>query len=215
MLTFLERQHVIPTVGLLMAVWFACWWVARVPYTVEGTARLRVWVEAAVVIGVAWIAMFPGLKGFLPEPFAVGGLTSVMESRLDRDVDRGVQLYLDRQRHAGNQPVAAALPQTAPKAVMIDFTADWCPSCKFFEATVLNTAEVRQAAERNGVVLLQADWTHDAPEVTKFLKLLGAQQVPVIAIFPVDRPNEPIVFRDGYTKGQILEALEKASGPKG
>jgi thiol:disulfide interchange protein len=158
--------------------------------------------------------MFPGLKAFLPEPYAVGGLAGVMESRLDRDIKRGVQLYIEKQRHAGYELVATGRPKAPPKTVLIDFTADWCATCKTLEAAILDTAEVRQAVERNGVVLLQADWTHDAPEVTEFLKLLGAQAVPVIAIFPVDRPNEPIVFRGAYTKQQILEALEKPVPPR-
>ena len=215
MLTFLERQHVIPTVGLLVAVWFACWWVARTPGTAEASARLRSWAEAAVMIGVAWIGLFPGLSAFLPEAVSWGGLAGVMKSRLDRDVDRGVQLYLERQRHDGYELAPTGRAKTAPKTVLVDFTADWCATCKTLEAAILDTAEVRQAVDRNGVALLQADWTHDAPEVTKFLNLLGAQQVPVIAIFPANRPNEPIVFRGAYTKQQLLDALERASASKG
>jgi thiol:disulfide interchange protein len=215
MLTFLERQHVIPTVGLLVAVWFACWWVARTPGTAEASARCRSWVEAAVMIGVAWVGLFPGLSAFLPEAISWGGLAGVMKSRLDRDVDRGVQLYLERQRHDGYELVATGRPKTAPKTVLVDFTAEWCATCKTLEAAILDTAEVRQAIDRNGVALLQADWSHDAPEVTKFMKLLGAQQVPVIAIFPVDRPNDPIVFRGAYTKQQLLDALQRAGASKG
>jgi len=50
--------------------------------------------------------------------------------------------------------------------------------------------------------------------VTRFLKLLGAQQVPVIAIFPAGDPNRPFVFRGAYTQQQLLDALAKA-GPSG
>ncbi len=62
------------------------------------------------------------------------------------------------------------------------------------------------------MVAVQADWTHEAPEISAMLDLLGGRQVPTIAIFPAGRPNQPIIFRGGYTKQRILEALEQA-GP--
>ena len=34
--------------------------------------------------------------------------------------------------------------------------------------------------------------------------------MPVIAIFPGDRPYEPIVFRGGYTKTRVVDALSRA-----
>jgi thiol:disulfide interchange protein DsbD len=98
------------------------------------------------------------------------------------------------------------------KTVLVDFTADWCLTCKTLEALVLNTQDTRQAVDRNGVVTLQADWTRGAPEVTEMLELLGSKQVPVVAIFPAGDPNRPIVFRGGYTKQALLDAIEKA-GP--
>ena len=43
--------------------------------------------------------------------------------------------------------------------------------------------------------------------------LLGARQVPVIAVFSASDPNNPTgVFRGAYTQQQVLDALEKA-GP--
>jgi thiol:disulfide interchange protein DsbD len=100
----------------------------------------------------------------------------------------------------------------ANKTVLVDFTADWCLTCKTLEALVLNTKTTREAVDRNGVVTLQADWTHGAPEVTEMLEILGSKQVPVVAIFPAGDPNRPIVLRGGYTKQTLLEALQKA-GP--
>ena len=68
--------------------------------------------------------------------------------------------------------------------------------------------------QANGVVTLQADWTHGQPEVTAMLELLGSKQVPVLAIFPAGNPNEPIVLRGGYTQQMLLDALEKAGPSK-
>ncbi len=96
------------------------------------------------------------------------------------------------------------------KTVMVDFTADWCPNCKTLELAVLNTANVKSAVLRNGVVPLVADYTDIPPELTEMLSLLKAGAVPVLAIFPAQDPNRPIVFRDGYSTRTLIDALDKA-----
>jgi len=95
---------------------------------------------------------------------------------------------------------------------MVDIPADWCVNCKTLEATMMNTADVRRLVARNAVVPLKADYTRMDPEVTRLLNAVKGGGVPVIAIYPAGKPNDPIVFRDGYTTSQILDALEKA-GP--
>jgi len=56
---------------------------------------------------------------------------------------------------------AARLAQltSEQKTVLVDFTADWCLTCKFLEHTVLNTEEVRRLVADHGIVTLSADWT--------------------------------------------------------
>ena len=100
------------------------------------------------------------------------------------------------------------------KTVLVDFTAKWCLTCKFLEHTVLNTKEVRQAVDDNGIVTLVADWTDRDPEMGKLLESLGSKQVPVIAIFPAGRPNQPIVLLGGYTQATLLDKLPEAGPSK-
>jgi thiol:disulfide interchange protein DsbD len=100
------------------------------------------------------------------------------------------------------------------KTVLVDFTADWCLTCKTLEKLVLNTDETREVVDANRVVTLQADWTSGAPEVTEMLKILGGEQVPVVAIFPAGNPNRPIVLRGAFSKQALREALEKAGPSK-
>jgi len=209
--TFLETSYLVPTIGLLFALWLACWWLARTPLTAEPGAKLRAWLQAAAVAGVAWLLLFPGVDDLVPQQhrgkwWAFHGLHEVMLARLDRDQHGDWQPFTTRT--AFESLVASG------KTVLVDFTADWCATCKTLEALYLNDPEVVETARRNGVVKLKADWTHGDPEVTAMLELLGAKQVPVIAIFPAGQPNNPIRFLDGYTKASILEALEKAGPSK-
>jgi thiol:disulfide interchange protein DsbD len=100
----------------------------------------------------------------------------------------------------------AELAQGRP--VFIDFTAAWCLTCKFNEATVLETAEVRDAFQRNGVVKLKADWTNADPAITKILKQFGRPGVPLYVLYPAGKSGEPIVFPELLTKGMILDKLQ-------
>ena len=219
LLTFLKWSYVVPTVAMLFVVWAACWWIARVPVTAEFGAKFRAWLQAITLVGAGAIILFPGLDEIFPGRYAPSGLQDVMQSRYEENVEQTTELHLEHLRQQGYEMVRtdnASAPQTGSHTVLIDFTADWCLTCKTLEAQFLNTPAVKELVEKNGVVCLKADWTHEAPEVTQFMDLLGARQVPQVVIIPADAPNRPTgVFRDGYTERSILDALQKAGPSKG
>jgi thiol:disulfide interchange protein DsbD len=96
--------------------------------------------------------------------------------------------------------------------VIVDFSAEWCLNCKFFEKTVLHTKPVEDAIARSGAVTMYGDYTKYPPEIDETIKALKANGVPVIAIFPGDDPFQPIVFRGGYRKNDLIAALDRAKG---
>ncbi len=97
------------------------------------------------------------------------------------------------------------------KTVMVEFTADWCPNCKYIEATVIHTDRFKSAIKENDVVFVQADWTHQDQDITSMLNKLGSKSIPFTAIFPGDNPKEPVVLRDIYTLNTVLKAIDKAT----
>ena len=213
--TFLDWAYVVPTLGLLIAIGAACWWVARTPLTAEFGARARAWVEAAVVVAAAWFVMFAGTAGILPSSWAFGSLLDVMQSRFEFAVESraGSQSAHVAEAAGAARPADGKAEPAGPMTVLVECTSDWCPNCKWLEATVLSSAEVRSLIAANGVVMLKADWTHtDATEVNKLLDVLGSRQVPQLAIFSSRDPNHPVVFREMYTRQQLLQAIQKA-GP--
>jgi thiol:disulfide interchange protein len=163
----------------------ACWCIGRVPAYAEFPKKARAW-----VVGVS-IAALIGLAAFL---------------------------WPESQHKLPWEPFSVTrLEQLAAeeKTVLVDFTADWCQTCKFLERTVLNTEDVKRVVTENKVETLVADWTDRDPEMGKILAALGSgEQVPVIAIFPAGKPREPIVLIGGYTKGKILQKLEQAGPSK-
>jgi len=94
--------------------------------------------------------------------------------------------------------------------VFVDFTAAWCLTCKFNEANVLESVEVREAFQRRGIVKLKADWTNGDPVITKLLQHFGRPGVPLYVLYP-GKNEEPIVFPELLTKGMMLEKLESTS----
>src|SRR5262249_22948918 len=96
------------------------------------------------------------------------------------------------------------------KTVLVDFSAEWCITCKALEKTVLHTEPVEKAIADSGAITMYADFTDYPPEIEKTIRALKSNGVPVIAIFPGDRPYEPIVFRDGYTAQGLISALKQA-----
>ncbi|MEP6699439.1 MAG: protein-disulfide reductase DsbD domain-containing protein [Verrucomicrobiota bacterium] len=90
--------------------------------------------------------------------------------------------------------------------VFVDFTAAWCLTCKFNEATVLESAAVRDAFQRHGIIKFKADWTNADPAITKILKQFGRPGVPLYVLYPGEKT--PMVFPELLTQGMILEKLE-------
>ncbi|MDQ6622887.1 MAG: thioredoxin family protein, partial [Verrucomicrobiota bacterium] len=105
-------------------------------------------------------------------------------------------------------PAALEAELAQGHAVFVDFTAAWCVTCKFNEATVLETRTVREAFERRGIVKFKADWTNADPAITKMLKQFGRPGVPLYVLYPAGNSAEPIVFPELLTRNIVLEKLE-------
>lgn len=93
-------------------------------------------------------------------------------------------------------------------AVVIDFTADWCLNCKVLEATVLHSDDVVAVLKRPGVTAMKVDLSGDNPDGWGKLGEVGQVAIPVLVVL---RPNGTQVLNSSaYTRGQVIEAVEKA-----
>jgi len=186
--TFLHHQWFVPTLALLVGIWAACWWVGKAQEKFGAGVGFGRWVQAAAFAAAVGTAAFMYL----------GPSRSLIEWEQPFSRSRLAEL-----RQAGN-------------TVMVDFSADWCPTCKFNLATAIETRRVKALIEKNRVVPLLADWTDGSLEIKQMLESLESRSIPVLAIFPGGEPGQPlaqpIVLRDLLTESQVLEALERA-GP--
>jgi thiol:disulfide interchange protein len=181
--TFISTDYVIPTFAMLVGIWAACWWIGRTSLTANLDVKLRAWGIGAVV------ATAVGLFAFT---------------------------YLVPGNHiiAWNSFSAPELKRltTQGNTVLVDFTADWCLVCKTNEKLAIEVPEIATWIDSNRVVPMKADWTAPSDEIKGMLAVLGSNSIPILAIFPADRPHEPIILRDAITRGQLLAAL-RAAGP--
>jgi thiol:disulfide interchange protein len=185
--TFLDHDYFVPTFAMLVGIWAACWWVGRAQQASAGEVGFGRWAQAA---GVA--ALVGGLS------FAVlGPVASIIPWE-----------PFSRSRLAELRRSGAT--------VMVDFSADWCMTCKLNLATAIETNRVKSLVEANRVVPLLADWTEESPEIKAMLESLQSRSIPVLAIFPAEQPGQappdPIVLRDLITESQVLAAI-RAAGP--
>jgi thiol:disulfide interchange protein DsbD len=102
---------------------------------------------------------------------------------------------------------AALRERMGRQTVLVDFTADWCPSCKALEQTTLTPERLGAMKNRFDLALMKADLTQSNPDAERLLEALGSKSIPLLAVFPKNAPNEPLVLRDLFTPAQLEEAL--------
>lgn len=102
----------------------------------------------------------------------------------------------------------------ADRHIFIDFTADWCLTCKVNERTVLADEAVLAKFAEMHVALVKADWTNRNEEISQLLRAFGRSGVPLYVILPKGRADEPMVLPEVITSGIVLEKLEAASRAK-
>lgn len=77
------------------------------------------------------------------------------------------------------------------KPVFMDFTAEWCLTCKVNKKLVLETSSFEEMAKKYELVLLRADWTRRDDNITQYLRKHGAVGVPA---YFVQKPTGEVIF---------------------
>ena len=91
------------------------------------------------------------------------------------------------------------------RTVLVNFTADWCITCKLNERTSLTNARVQQALRERDVVLLVGDWTRSDAAITAELARFGRNGVPLYLVY-VDG-GEPTMLPQILSPDLVIDAL--------
>jgi thiol:disulfide interchange protein DsbD len=110
---------------------------------------------------------------------------------------------------AGYEPWSAdrlAQLRADKRTVFVNFTADWCITCKVNERVALASDSVHQAFAANDVVWLEGDWTRSDPAISNVLAQFGRSGVPLYLVYP--KGGEPKVLPQILTPDIVLAALK-------
>ena len=109
-------------------------------------------------------------------------------------------------------PAALEALRDSGRVVLVDFTADWCLTCKVNERVALETDTVRASVRAHAVVLLKADWTTRDPAITRALAAFNRNSVPFVVLYGRDRAAAPVILPTLLTPGIVTRALDAAAG---
>jgi thiol:disulfide interchange protein DsbD len=105
-------------------------------------------------------------------------------------------------------PEQIAAEQDAGRVVFVDFTADWCITCKVNERTILHTPEVESKFRNARVVPMVADWTRRDDEIRAELASHGRAGVPMYLVYPAGG-GEPEVLPELLTVDIVNGAIDR------
>jgi thiol:disulfide interchange protein len=191
----LGREGVTGFLFFLTVVAFACWVQGEYGNELESKKRqLSIFVFNIVL---SFVGGYYLLNFDIPEAQANTGGVQVEGLNFDEEIPW--QPFSD-----------AAVNELDGRTIFIDFTADWCLSCKVNEKTILSTEQVRNAMSEHNVVPIKADWTRRDAEITTWLERYGRAGVPFYIVIP-GNGEAPIPLGELITPSSVVEAIIKGS----
>ncbi|MDP2431645.1 MAG: protein-disulfide reductase DsbD [Pseudomonadota bacterium] len=170
---------------------------------VNASGWARFWKGAGLISLVVGIAILLGALGGgrdLLQPLATfkGGVAGAAE----------VAPHMTFQRVKNNAELDAAIQGAGGRAVMLDFYADWCVSCKEMERFTFADAKVQ--ARLKDVLLLQADVTANSADDKALLARFKLFGPPGIIFW--DKTGQEVAYRViGYEPAEkFLRSVDKA-----
>jgi len=195
LMTSLRTDLLVYTVAFLLFVAFACWWWGKfATFDQKLGARLSTAGLVLAFVGIGARVSFVDMKNLFAGTTAGEKLAWV-------EFD----------------PEALAKYGKEGRNVFVDFTANWCPNCKYNEVSVYESDEIRALIQKKNVIAMKADITNDSPRtdmIRRLMAKLGARSIPFCAVFPADRPLQPFTRLDIVTVSTMKEIFEACPDTK-
>lgn len=201
LMSFMPVASVVPTVLLLLGIGLAVWFASRTPAYRPAFDQAKAWSAATAMIAVTAVVSFGWLQGVMQDRFerAASRLLETSSEQFNL-VSAGDSQSHDIAWQTYSPELLESLVREG-RPVFVDFTADWCLTCKANEASAIETNEVAMAIRDNDAVALRADKTEPNAEVDELLRKLGnsAASIPFYAVFPAGDPGNPVLLDGVFT----------------
>ena len=89
--------------------------------------------------------------------------------------------------------------------VFLNFTADWCITCKVNERVALKTQKVQKILDSESINYLEADWTRKDEMIASKLEEFGRSGVPLYLLYP--SKGKPIILPEILTEDILIKYL--------
>ncbi|MCE9593685.1 MAG: thioredoxin family protein [Planctomycetes bacterium] len=190
LLISVRQDLLLLTATLLVFVALGCWWWGNFATFDQTPAKklATLGFAAAIVAGGAWFSFGTMRAWFSP-----------VETDWETFDPRALERYHDEGRN-----------------VFVDFTANWCLTCKSNEKFVYKSPEIQALFAKKGFAVIKADETGDSPRTAAIKRLreqLGARSIPFMAIFPGDDWLHPRTLKDVVTRGEVRALIDACPTP--
>tara|TARA_Y100000766_G_scaffold201767_1_gene173882 strand:+ start:1598 stop:3625 length:2028 start_codon:yes stop_codon:yes gene_type:complete len=173
---------------LLTAIWLA--WVVQRQSGLIGLRDLLIALFLIIIsLSIYKMKLLRSINKFLSFSAAILGIVYVIFSY---DAER---ISTPKELVIGESWEAAKVNQyrSQGKNVLVNFTADWCLTCKVNEAVVFNSKFFKEKVSNGNIIYLVADWTNYDPKITDELEKYKRGGVPLYLYWEKDSKNPKIL----------------------
>jgi thiol:disulfide interchange protein DsbD len=181
--------------AFLVLVAFGLWIFGNVQRGSSSQAWVATTAVAVAGLVVAGLATLP-----LGNGRAASGMQAAVETELPESSWRSYDLAAIREELGRGRPV------------FVDFTADWCLTCKINESVVLEDSRVKSELARLRIATFKADWTLYDDEIRQVLADFGRAGVPMYLVYHPSAPGNPTLLPELLTVDLVIDALRAAAG---
>lgn len=184
----LPHNMIIYTNVVLVFIGFASWYYGK--YASFGLSLFRRIISVSIVISIisfgVWLAFVPLYNTY------------------------------EQQNHSALNwqeftPSSFKKYQLEGRSIFVDFTANWCPNCKFNEVNVFEHPEIVGLFKQKNVVIMKVDLTHNTKKSQQgrdFMQQLGGRSIPFMAVFASDKPLSPHIRFDLINRDDMSNILQ-------